>query len=104
MLNNLQYYQQQLLLWVEFSQHSQQSGEAEIAVLHQAWERAIQTIKEYLGLKKPSTVEFLLIFFDGLILQRIYGRGFRDSSWFREQFQQLIQMVLLYEQSSTQAQ
>ena len=103
-LQNAQYYHQQLLLWVEFFQQTREGSEEEIQFLRQVWDRSRNTMMDYLQLSDPAVVDLLMVFFDGLIIQYIYNRGFNDQDWFDQQSQLIIQMVLRHVQLSHQSQ
>ncbi|MEM9137131.1 MAG: TetR/AcrR family transcriptional regulator [Cyanobacteria bacterium P01_F01_bin.42] len=102
-LQNVQYYYQQLLLWVDFHQQTRNGGEEEAHFLRQLWERSRDLLVDYLQVSDEIVADFVLVFIDGLVLQYIYNRGVQDSDWFRQQSQLLIQMVLQHELSSSQA-
>lgn len=97
MLQNVQHHHQQLLLWVDFFQQSSQAGDAEAQFLRQVWDRTRDALAAYLQGTDLATVEFILVFLDGLILQFIYSRSFRDLAWFEQQCQLMIQMVIRHE-------
>ena len=100
-LQNAQFYHQQLLLWVDFFQQTREGSEEEVHFLRQVWDRTRDTLADYLQLSDPSVVDFLMIFFDGLIIQHIYNRGCKDQDWFDQQSQLMIQMILHHEQLSS---
>ncbi|NJK39689.1 MAG: hypothetical protein HC920_19500 [Oscillatoriales cyanobacterium SM2_3_0] len=79
-LENFKLYQQQLLLWVDFYQHSQQKAIEDQQFLRGVWQR---------------THNQLLVFMDGLLLQCLYSRGFDELSWRENQSQLLINLLTL---------
>ena len=97
-LEHMQYYHQQLLLWVDFFQQTRGGQPEEIEFLRGIWERTRSTLADYLQASDPAIADFLVIYIDGLIMQHIYDRGIQDSNWFHQQSQLMIQMVLTYEQ------
>jgi len=104
MLQNAQYYLQQLLLWVEFFQQTRQGSEEEARFLRQVWDRTRDTLQDYLQIKDSVLVDFVMVFIDGLIMQFIYDRevgeaGAEEMAWFEQQCQLMIQMVVRHEQS-----
>ncbi|WP_299491135.1 TetR/AcrR family transcriptional regulator [Acaryochloris sp. IP29b_bin.137] len=101
-LANIQYYQQQMMLWIDFFQQTRSGSDEEVNFLRQVWNRSRDTIIDYLQLQDPTVAEFLIIFIDGLILQCIYNRGIEDTDWYQSHSQLMIQMILSYEQLSAQ--
>lgn len=99
-LQNLQYYYRQLLLWVDFFQHTRAGSDEEVQFLRQVWDRTHDTLADYLQLPDPEIADLLMVFVDGLIIQFIYNRGFQDQDWFHQQSQLMIQMLLHHEQLS----
>ncbi len=103
-LEDIQYYHQQLLLWVDFYQQSLRGNGAEARFLRQMWDRAVQALAGYLQVSNPRVVDFILVFIDGLVLQLMYDRDVHDTEWFEEQFQLLTQVVIHLEQRCLAAQ
>lgn len=105
---HIQYYYQQLVLWVDFFQQTHNSPGGEVHFLRQVWERARDTMADYLQISDPALVDFVMVFFDGLIMQYIYGRvydqGVQDTAWFHRQTQLMIQMIVHHEQNFPQLQ
>lgn len=99
-LQNLQYYQQQMLLWVDFYQQARIGSDEEVQFLRQVWNGTRDAAVDYLQLPEPALADFLMVFIDGLIIQCVYNRGGEDADWFRSQSQLMIQMVISHEQSS----
>jgi AcrR family transcriptional regulator len=97
-LKNAQYYHQQLLLWVDFFQQTQEGSEESLRFLRQVWDRTRNTLMDYVNISETAA-DFVLVFVDGLIMQYIYDRGANDMDWFQQQSQLMMQMVLHYEQS-----
>lgn len=97
-LKNAQHHHQQLLLWVDFFQQTQEGSEESIRFLRQVWDRTRNTLMDYVNISE-TTADFVMVFVDGLIMQYIYDRGFKDQDWFQQQSQLMMQMVLHYEQS-----
>jgi hypothetical protein len=104
LLQNAQYYHQQLVLWIDFSQQAKGSGDEPDHFLRQVWDRCRDSLADYLQINDPNLVDYLMVFIDGLILQYLYNRGNQDKDWFEHQSQLMMQMVLLYVQSSCQFQ
>lgn len=101
-LKNLQYYQQQMLLWVDFFQQTRTGSDEELQFLRQIWNGTRDATVDYLQLPDTELADFLMIFIDGLIIQCVYNRGIDDADWFHHQSQLMIQMVLNHEQLSAQ--
>lgn len=101
-LKNLQYYQQQMLLWVDFFQQTRTGNDQELQFLRQIWNGTRDATVDYLQLPNTELADFLMIFIDGLIIQYIYNRGIEDADWLHSQSQLMIQMVLSHEQLSAQ--
>lgn len=101
-LTNTQYYQQQLMLWIDFFQQTRSGSDEEVNFLRQVWNRSRDAILDYLQLQDPAVAECLIIFIDGLIIQCIYNRSISDADWFQSQSQFMIQMILSHEQLSAQ--
>ena len=97
-LQNIQQYHQQLLLWVDFFQQTREGSEEETDFLRQVWDRTRDTLKDYLQVQDPAVLDFIMVFVDGLMIQFIYNRGFQRMEWFEQQCQLTIQMVLRHEQ------
>lgn len=97
-LKNAQHHHQQLLLWVDFFQQTQEGSEESLRFLRQVWDRTRNTLMDYVNISE-TTADFVMVFVDGLIMQYIYDRGFKDQDWFQQQSQLMMQMVLHYEQS-----
>ena len=70
-------YQQQMLIWVDFYQHSRQINPQGLAVLQHFFMKTRQQLADYLQLPSAK-VDLLLTFFDGLLLQCLYGRNATD--------------------------
>ena len=102
-LGNAQYYYQQLLLWVDFSQQTRPDPDSDIQALRKVWQRTRELLIGYLQLSKPELVDFIMVFIDGLILQYIYDHGFdvttTETPLFKQQSQLMIQMVIHHEQN-----
>ncbi|MEM7064644.1 MAG: TetR/AcrR family transcriptional regulator [Cyanobacteria bacterium P01_B01_bin.77] len=99
---NAQYYYQQVLLWVDFVQQTPRVLDQDTQVLRQVWQRMRDSLAEYLQLAKPELVDFVMVFIDGLIVQYIYDHGFgittKETAWFQQQSQLMIQMVIHHDQ------
>ncbi len=100
-LKNLQYYQQQMLLWVDFFQQTRIGSDEELQFLRQIWNGTRDATVDYLQLPDTKLADFLMIFIDGLIIQCIYNRSAEDADWYHSQSQLMIQMVLNHEQFSS---
>ena len=96
-LQNCQYFHQQILLWVDFYQQTKNGNEEESLFLRKVWARTRNLLQDYLDISDQAVIDFIMVFIDGLILQYIYDRGVQDTDWFRQQGQLLIQMVLQHE-------
>ena len=96
-LQNCQYFHQQVLLWVDFYQQTKNGNEEESLFLRKVWARTRDLLQDYLDVSDQAVIDFIMVFIDGLILQYIYDRGVQDTDWFRQQGQLLIQMVLQHE-------
>ena len=107
-LQNAQFYCQQIVLWVDFFQQTHRSDEGETHFLRQVWESTRGALADYLQLSDPALVDFIVVFIDGLILQHIYSRvyeqGSKDAAWLHQQSQLMIQMILHHEQNFSQSQ
>ncbi|MEM1256665.1 MAG: TetR/AcrR family transcriptional regulator [Cyanobacteria bacterium P01_H01_bin.21] len=101
-LQNAQYYYQQVLLWVDFVQQTPQVPDGDTQLLRQIWQRMRNSLAEYLQLSKPELVDFVMVFIDGLILQYIYDHGYgittKETTWFQQQSQLMMQMVIHHDQ------
>ena len=100
-LQNLQHYHQQLLLWVDFFQHTRSGKEPEIDFLRQIWDGFRDDLVQYLETSDLALVDHLMIFIDGLVIQFIYNRGIHDLDWYRQQTQFTIQIFLLHHAQTT---
>jgi AcrR family transcriptional regulator len=87
-IHHYAHYQQQLLIWVDFYQYSQQSGQADVTVLQEFWARAQAQLGRYLQLPTEH-IDCLLTFIDGLLLQCLYGR---DSAAIAQQTEAFVEM------------
>ncbi len=67
-------YQQQFWIWIDFYQHCRHLGQAGETVFQQFWQQTHQPLMAYLRLPTEQ-VDCLLTFFDGLLLQCLYGRS-----------------------------
>lgn len=72
-VEHFRFYQQQLLLWIDFHQHQQRKG-VEQGFLQGVWRRTHAQMATYLQLPSAQ-VDFILVFMDGLLLQCLYDRG-----------------------------
>jgi AcrR family transcriptional regulator len=91
-LKNFQFYQQQLLLWVEFHQQSQNQAEAQ-QFLRGFWQRTRDQLATYLKDLDVAQIDFVLIFLDGLLLQVLYGHDDSDPSWIATQTELLVRLL-----------
>ncbi|MDA0267628.1 MAG: TetR/AcrR family transcriptional regulator [Cyanobacteria bacterium] len=92
-LAHYRFYQQQLLLWVDFHQHSQRKGTERQAFLQRFWQRTHAQLVAYLQLPNPAHVDFVLVFMDGLLLQCLYERGEAEADWVTQQTELLIALL-----------
>ncbi|ESA36376.1 transcriptional regulator [Leptolyngbya sp. Heron Island J] len=102
-LQHRQYYHQQLLLWMDFSQQTRPNPDSDIQALREVWQRTRELLAGYLQLSKPELVDFVMVFIDGLVLQYIYDHGcdvaITETPSFEQQSQLMIQMVMHHEQN-----
>ncbi|MEM9451864.1 MAG: TetR/AcrR family transcriptional regulator [Cyanobacteria bacterium P01_E01_bin.6] len=92
-LDNVKAYQQQILLWVDFYQHSQRNVIDDSQFLHDVWQRTHDQLADYLQLSSPDYVDFVLVFIDGLLLQVLYDRGDAEYAWIEQQTALLIGLL-----------
>ena len=92
-LENWQFYQQQLLLWVDFYQHSQRKATDGQQFLRGVWQRTRDQLASYLQLSNSAHVDFVLVFIDGLLLQCLYEHDNDDQSWITQQTELLIELI-----------
>ncbi|NEP19306.1 MAG: TetR/AcrR family transcriptional regulator [Leptolyngbya sp. SIO4C1] len=92
-LENFRFYQQQLLLWVDFHQHRQRAAPDEQPFLQGFWQRTRDRLASYLQLPNPAHVDFVLVFMDGLLLQFLYHRGEIESDWLTQQMEVLVALI-----------
>jgi AcrR family transcriptional regulator len=92
-IDNLEYFTKQQLLWIDFYQHSHRSNLNLPAILDKLWNRTREALSEYLQTQNSDILDFILIFMDGLVLQQIYGKG--GEAWARTQVNLLCQMVAI---------
>lgn len=102
-LQNMPYFQKQTLLWVDFCQQAEISSEERARFLRQFWDRARESLTDYLQLTDPAMVDFLMVFLDGITLQYLYSQGMHDDEWLERQSKLTIQMILHHEQLSHSA-
>jgi AcrR family transcriptional regulator len=91
-LKNIQFYQQQILLWVEFHQQSQNQAEAQ-QFLRGFWQRTRDQLAAYLKDLDPAQVDFVLIFLDGLLVQGLYGHDDSNPGWVATQTDLLVRLL-----------
>lgn len=91
-LEHLSFYQQQLLLWVEFYQQQQQKASENKLFLQKFWQRTHDQMAAYLELP-PDKIDLMLVFMDGLLLQFLYHRGDNALDWATQQSQLLIELI-----------
>ena len=92
-LENFKFYQQQLLLWVDFYQHSQRTVVDDRQILRGFWQRTHDQLATYLQLPNPASVDFVLVFMDGLLLQCLYDRGKAEQEWVLQQTELLVSLL-----------
>ncbi len=92
-LAHFQFYQQQLLLWVDFHRHSQRKAMGQDSFLPGFWQRTHDQLTAYLQLTNPDHVDFVLVFMDGLLLQCLYERGDAEADWVAHQTNLLINLL-----------
>lgn len=90
---NEDYFRQQLLVLVDYSQHRDAKTESPSLILEQAEERYIQAICNFLGIKNPQIAIHLCTLCDGLLLKRLIHR---DRVSLTEQGELLAQMITAY--------
>ncbi|NJN22323.1 MAG: TetR/AcrR family transcriptional regulator [Leptolyngbya sp. RL_3_1] len=91
-IEHFQFYQQQLLLWIDFHQHQQRKGAERQDLLRGFWQRTHAQMVTYLQLP-PTQVDFILVFMDGLLLQCLYDRGDGEADWVAQQTDLLITLL-----------
>lgn len=91
-LKNFKFYQQQLLLWVDFYQHTQRKAIDDQQFLQKIWWHAHEQLVAYLQLPSDKAA-FVLVFMDGLLLQCLYDHDTNDSTWVEHQSQLLIELM-----------
>jgi AcrR family transcriptional regulator len=92
-VDNLEYFTKQQLLWIDFYQHSHRTNLDLPAILDKLWNRTRQALSDYLQTQNSDILDFILIFMDGLLMQQIYGKAGED--WARTQVNLLCQMVAI---------
>ena len=92
------------MIWVDFIQQTRDSPDSNGRFLQQFWERIRNVMADYLQTSDPKLVDFIMVFFDGLFVQYIYGRDPQDTAWFHQQSQLMIQMAIHHEQNFPQLQ
>lgn len=90
---NEDYILKQTLLWIEFSQHQDGSDVATKERLKQADEQTLETIVDYLQISDTGIVDFIVNFFYGLLLRRLFGE---ETFSFTGQGALLSQMLIPY--------
>jgi AcrR family transcriptional regulator len=90
-IENLDYFTKQQLLWIDFYQHSHRTNLDLSTILDRIWEKTRQALADYLQPQNSNILDFILIFMDGLMMQQIYGR--EEATWARRQVNLLCQMV-----------
>ena len=91
-LENYTFYQQQLLLWVEFYQQTSRTATKQPHILSAFWQRTQKQLVSYLQLPTEK-VDFLLLMMDGLLLQCLYDRQDADQAWMVGQLEQLVRSL-----------
>ncbi|MGD1904900.1 MAG: TetR/AcrR family transcriptional regulator [Leptolyngbyaceae cyanobacterium] len=90
-VEHFRFYQQQLLLWIDFHQHQQRKG-IEQGVLQGVWRRTHAQMVTYLQMPSAQ-VDFILVFMDGLMLQCLYDHGEGEADWVAQQTELLIGLL-----------
>jgi AcrR family transcriptional regulator len=88
---NLDYFTKQLLLWIDFSQHARRTHLELPEVIEKLWNQTHQALSDYLQTQNGVVLDFILVYIDGLLVQRSYGR--KDLDWFKAQLALLCQMM-----------
>jgi AcrR family transcriptional regulator len=91
LVENLDYFTKQQLLWIDFYQHSHRTNLELPKILDRLWNKTRQALADYLQTQSSDILDFILIFIDGLLMQRIYGK--EEVDWMKTQIQLLCQMV-----------
>jgi AcrR family transcriptional regulator len=86
-LNSLDYFAKQEILWIEFTQHQHRSAIELPAFVQTCWKNTRDALQDYLKINDTGRLDFILVFLDGLLIQRIYG--YHDRLWFESQCQLL---------------
>ncbi|MEO0948744.1 MAG: TetR/AcrR family transcriptional regulator, partial [Cyanobacteria bacterium J06641_5] len=102
-LQNMQYFHQQTLLWVDFCQQAQEGSDENVRFLRQIWDRVRDGLADYLQLSDPAMVDFLMVFIDGLTVQYLYNQKIHDADWLERQSKLTIQLILHHERLSHSA-
>ena len=92
-LESYRFYQQQILLWVDFHQHSRHKGVGEQKFLRGVWQRTHDQLAAYLLGLSPNHIDFVLVFMDGLLLQFLYDHGQKEQDWVAQQAEILIGLL-----------
>lgn len=90
-VENLDYFTKQQLLWIDFYQHSHRTNLELPAILNRLWNKTQQALADYLQTQNSEILDFILIFMDGLLMQQIYGK--EEADWVKTQVHLLCQMV-----------
>jgi AcrR family transcriptional regulator len=92
LVENLDYFAKQLLLWIDFSQHTHRTHLELPEIIEDLWNQTRQALSDYLQVQNWAVLDFILVYVDGLLVQRIYGK--RDLDWFKAQVSLLCQMAV----------
>jgi AcrR family transcriptional regulator len=82
-LDYLNHFMQQELLWIEFFQYTRRLQQPPPEILQKAGQTTQKAIGNYLQIDNETILEFIAVFLDGLLIQPIYGR--HDRAWFQQQ-------------------
>jgi AcrR family transcriptional regulator len=90
-LEHLDYFTKQQLLWMDFYQHTHRTLLECPEILEKLCGKTRQALSDYLQTQNEAVLEFMLVFIDGLLMQRIYGK--QDMEWFKAQATLLCSMI-----------
>jgi AcrR family transcriptional regulator len=90
-LENLDYFTKQQLLWMDFYQHTHRSLLEYPEILEKLCCKTRRALSDYLQTQNEAALEFMLVYIDGLLMQRIYGK--EDMDWFKTQSSLLCSMI-----------
>ncbi len=90
-IENLDYFTKQLLLWIDFSQYTHRTHLELPEIIEKLWDQTRQALSDYLQTQNFVALDFILVYVDGLLVQRVYDK--KDLDWFKVQLHLLCQMA-----------